>query len=552
MQSRILKNTMFSCILAVILAVFTCVFVFTDNLQDTMEQQAYSQTMLLMHILETSREEPVETLEKIKSEIYGRITFVDAAGRVVYDSDYNVSELGSHADRDEIVQAMTEGISMGQRMSTTANRITYYCAARVGDKGVIRVGVMSATLATDAVLSTSPYIWTFILGFMLIIFILSSFTTNRIVDTIEKYDLDKGEGEIYEELSHFVTKIKSQNDIIKRQLQTLTDEKLKLQSIFMNIKEGILVCDSKKHIVQTNREARDILNLTYFDTNFVKVVRIPQLQEAVDKAIKGETVHTVFDWNGRWYQGIVSQNIYGGDVGAMLFILDITQQIENESNRRQFTDNVTHELKTPLTSIIGYSQLITNDIARPEDIKGFVGIIEKNAENLMEMINDIIKISNLETGDSFVKVPLQLDEIVSTAIAQEKLSATNRNITINARLEKIQIMADESQMYQLAHNLISNAIKYNRENGRVDIVLQKDGKFALLEVKDTGIGIPKEYLDKIFERFYVVDKSRNKKISSTGLGLSIVKHVVIAHDGKIDVKSEPGQGSQFTVRLPME
>lgn len=552
MQSRILKNTMFSCILAVILAVFTCVFVFTDNLQDTMEQQAYSQTMLLMHILETSREEPVETLEKIKSEIYGRITFVDAAGRVVYDSDYNVSELGSHADRDEIVQAMTEGISMGQRMSTTANRITYYCAARVGDKGVIRVGVMSATLATDAVLSTSPYIWTFILGFMLIIFILSSFTTNRIVDTIEKYDLDKGEGEIYEELSHFVTKIKSQNDIIKRQLQTLTDEKLKLQSIFMNIKEGILVCDSKKRIVQTNREARDILNLTYFDTNFVKVVRIPQLQEAVDKAIKGETVHTVFDWNGRWYQGIVSQNIYGGDVGAMLFILDITQQIENESNRRQFTDNVTHELKTPLTSIIGYSQLITNDIARPEDIKGFVGIIEKNAENLMEMINDIIKISNLETGASFVKVPLQLDEIVSTAIAQEKLSATNRNITINARLEKIQIMADESQMYQLAHNLISNAIKYNRENGRVDIVLQKDGKFALLEVKDTGIGIPKEYLDKIFERFYVVDKSRNKKISSTGLGLSIVKHVVIAHDGKIDVKSEPGQGSQFTVRLPME
>ena len=552
MQSRILKNTMFSCILAVILAVFTCVFVFTDNLQDTMEQQAYSQTMLLMHILETSREEPVETLEKIKSEIYGRITFVDAAGRVVYDSDYNVSELGSHADRDEIVQAMTEGISMGQRMSTTANRITYYCAARVGDKGVIRVGVMSATLATDAVLSTSPYIWTFILGFMLIIFILSSFTTNRIVDTIEKYDLDKGEGEIYEELSHFVTRIKSQNDIIKRQLQTLTDEKLKLQSIFMNIKEGILVCDSKKHIVKTNREARDILNLTYCYTNFVKVVRIPQLQEAVDKAIKGETVHTVFDWNGRWYQGIVSQNIYGGDVGAMLFILDITQQIENESNRRQFTDNVTHELKTPLTSIIGYSQLITNDIARPEDIKGFVGIIEKNAENLMEMINDIIKISNLETGASFVKVPLQLDEIVSTSIAQEKLSATNRKITINARLEKIQIMADESQMYQLAHNLISNAIKYNRENGRVDIVLQKDGKFALLEVKDTGIGIPKEYLDKIFERFYVVDKSRNKKISSTGLGLSIVKHVVIAHDGKIDVKSEPGQGSQFTVRLPME
>lgn len=552
MQNRILKNTMFSCILVVILSVFTCVLVFTNNLQETMEQQVYSQTMLLMHILETSQEEPVQSLEKIKSEIYGRITFVDADGRVVYDSDYDVATMGSHADREEIMQAMTEGISMGQRMSHTAGRITYYCAARVGNTGVIRVGIMSATMATDAVLSTSPYIWTAMLVFILIIFILSSFTTNRIVDTIEKYDIDKGEGEIYDELSHFVTKIKSQNDIIKRQLQTLTDEKLKLQSIFMNIKEGILVCDSRKRIVQTNREAREILNLTYFDTNFIKVVRIPQLQQAVDKAIKGETVHTVFDWKGRWYQCIVSQNIYAGDVGAMLFILDITQQVENENNRRQFTDNVTHELKTPLTSILGYSQLITNDIARSEDIKPFAGIIEKNAQKLLEMIDDIIRISNLETGDSFNKVSLQLDDIVSTVVAQERLAAGNRNVTISAQLEKIGIMADESQMYQLVSNLVSNAIKYNRENGRVDINLHRDGTFAVLDVKDTGIGISKDALDKIFERFYVVDKSRNKNISSTGLGLSIVKHIVIAHDGKIDVKSEPGQGSQFTVRLPIE
>ncbi len=552
MQSRILKNTMFSCILAVILSVFTCVTVFSQNMQETMEQQAYSQTMLLVHILETSKEEPVVTLEKIKSEIYGRITFVAPSGDVVYDSDYDVADLESHADREEIMQAKENGIYVGQRMSSTTGRITYYCAARVGDMGVIRVGVMSATLAADAVIGKGPVLWIFMLVFILITLIFSAFTTNRIVETIEKYDIDKGEGEIYDELSHFVTKIKSQNDIIKRQLQTLTDEKSKLQSIFMNIKEGILVCDSKKRIVQTNREARDILDLTYYDTNFTKVVRIPELQQAMDDAMKGEVVHTVFNWKGRWYQGIVSQNIYAGDVGAMLFILDITQQIENENSRRQFTDNVTHELKTPLTSILGYSQLITNDIARPEDVKNFVAVIEKNAETLMEMINDIIRISNLETGYGFNKIPLQLDEIVGSAIAQERPSAENLNITISSQLEKIQILADEGQMYQLTHNLISNAIKYNKENGTVDIFLYKDGNYAVLEVKDTGIGISKEYQDKIFERFYVVDKSRNKKISSTGLGLSIVKHIVIAHDGQIDVKSEPGKGTQFVVKLPIE
>ena len=552
MQNRILKNTLISCMLVVVMSVFTCVSVFSNNLQETMQQQAYSQTMLMVHILETSHDDPVTTLSTIENEIYGRITFVDSNGKVVYDSDYATDTLDSHFDRKEITEAMEKGIAMNQRLSDTSDRLTYYCAAKVVDKGVIRVAITSASMAIEVIASTSPVIWVFMLVFILAVLFLSAITTKRIVETIETYDIDKGEGEIYEELSPFVQKIKSQNDIIRRQLQTLTDEKLKLQSIFMNIKEGIVVCDSRMSIAQTNMEARKIFSFDGQQNNFMEAVDVPELHLAIEKSLAGETIHGTFSQKSRWYQFIASPNFYAGDKGAILIVLDITQQIESEQNRRRFTDNITHELKTPLTSIIGYSQLITNDIARPDDVKKFVSIIERNAGQLMEMINDIMKISSLESKDGFNKVRLQLDEIVSSVVNQQKLTAHNRNVVLVEQLEKISVYADENQMYQLVNNLVSNAIKYNKEDGKVDIKLFKDGENVSLTVADTGIGIPSEHLDKIFERFYVVDKSRNKNISSTGLGLSIVKHIVKAHDGTVTVDSVLGKGAEFIVKLPIE
>ena len=552
MQNKILKNTLISCILVVIMSVFTCISVFSSNLQETMKQQAYSQTMLMVHILETSHDDPVTTLTAIESEIYGRITFVDVEGNVVYDSDYATDTLDSHSDRKEITEAMENGIAMNQRLSSTTNRLMYYCAAKVSDMGVIRVAITSASMATDVIASTSPVIWGFMIVFVLAALILSAMTTKRIVETIETYDIDKGEGEIYEELSPFVQKIKSQNDIIRRQLQNLTDEKLKLQSIFMNIKEGIVVCDSRMSIAQTNMEARKIFSLKDNMANFKTAVAEEELHSAMEKSLAGETIHGTFSQKGRWYQFITSPNFYAGDKGAILIVLDITQQVESEQSRRRFTDNITHELKTPLTSIIGYSQLITNDIARPDDVKNFASIIEQNAGKLMEMINDIMKISSLESMDGFNKVQLKLDEIVNSVINQESLNAHNRNVTITTQVEKIAVNADESQMYQLASNLISNAIKYNRENGSVAVRLYKEGENAVFTVTDSGIGIPAEHLDKIFERFYVVDKSRNKNISSTGLGLSIVKHIVKAHNGTVTVNSTPGVGTEFVVKLPIE
>ena len=552
MQKRILKTNLISCIAASIMAVFVCVFAFTGSLQNTMNEQAYSQTMLLVHILESSDRRPRQVLEEIEGDIYGRITLVDNQGDVVFDSDYAAAEMESHSDRMEIINAFREGVGVSQRYSRTSNRMTYYCAAKVGDIGVVRVGIMSSTMVGSVIISTSPVIWLSVSVIILLIFFFSSVTTRRIVENIEQYDIETGEGDIYDELSHFVNKIKKQNDIISRHLQSLTEEKLKLQSIFLNIKEGIIVCDSRYNIIQTNSEAEQIFSLSDSDSNFYKSVRVPQLQQAVSRCMGGHVTHGVFEMNDMRYQFIASPNNYAGDAGVILIVLDITQQVENEKNRRQFTDNVTHELKTPLTSILGYSQLITNGLAKAEDVQNFVGIIESNAKNLLDMIDDIIKISNLESGYGFNKVALDMDKIVQSAADRQAMTAQSCQVKVNCNIRPVRLMADESQMYQLVQNLISNAIKYNVPGGKVDISLKQEKNFAVLQVSDTGIGIAARDTEKIFERFYVVDKSRNKNISSTGLGLSIVKHVVKAHDGFINVKSALGKGTTFTVKLPID
>lgn len=551
MQKRIIKNNMISILIAAVMTVFICLTVLSNVLENTMQEQAYSQTMLVMRILEDS-EDTVQTLESLKDEIYGRITFVNTEGDVVFDSDYDEKDLGSHADREEIIEANKRGIYMRQRISATTNRVTYYCAAQVKDKGVIRIGIMSSNMSWETIMTAGSALWLGISIITMMILLVSSFTTQRIVDNVEQYDLENGEGDIYPELSHFVNKIQKQNEIINKQLQTLKEEKTKLQSIFVNIKEGIIVCDSNHKIVQTNNEAKLIFNFENENSDFNSVIKVPELIDAVQGACKGETIHSTFELNERWYQSITSPSVYSSDIGVIIIVLDITQQIESERNRRQFTDNVTHELKTPLTSIYGYSQLITNDLAKKEDVKDFVKIIENNAAKLLEMIDDIIRISNMESGYGFMKEPLQLDEIIAKVVEQENFNAQNSGVKLNVNTEPIEIMADESQMYQLVGNLVTNAIKYNREGGTVSVELFKDGEFAVLKVKDTGIGIPNDKLDQIFERFYVVDKSRNKNKSSTGLGLSIVKHVAKAHNGFVSVKSQLGKGTEFTVNLPLK
>ncbi len=551
MRTRIVNNNLIISIIGCTLAVLVSILVFGIYMQETMYEQVQSQARLLKHILETTPEDNFDILYKVEGLSNGRVTYVYHDGKVMYDSVYNIITMENHGTRPEITQALETGMAIEQRVSKTTGQMTYYCAVKVGDGSVVRIAADTGDILADTMLSTSPLTITIVIAIIMLCFKLSGVTTKRIVDNIESYDVETGEGDIYEELEPFVSKIKRQNDIISAQVQSLTDEKLKMESIFRNIKEGIVVCDSQYNIIQTNPEACELFGIEKEGENILSAVPVPEIHRALAKALEGETVHILFSQNEHWYQCIAGPNPHNGDDGAVMVVLDITDQIESERQRRRFTDNVTHELKTPLTSILGYSQLITTGMAKDEDVKNFAGIIENNATVLLGMIDDIIRISNLETGEGFTVVQVWLDEIIRETVQQELPMAERQDITIKCNLEEIDIMADEGQMYQLAYNLISNAVKYNKAGGRVDISLVRQGKEAVFTVTDTGIGISAEHLDKIFERFYFVDKSRNKKISSSGLGLAIVKHIVKAHGGQITVKSNIGKGTKFTVTLPI-
>lgn len=552
MKTRIVNNNLIISIIGCTLAVLASILVFTTYMQETMYEQVQSQARLLKHILETTPEDNFDILYAIEGLSNGRVTYVYHDGLVTYDSYYDINKLENHANRPEIIEALETGMAIKQRVSKTTGQMTYYCAVKVGDGSVVRIAADTGDILIDTLLSTSPMTVTIALAIILLCFKLSDVTTKRIVNNIESYDVETGEGNLYEELEPFVNKIKRQNDIISSQLQNLTDEKRKMESIFRNIQEGIIVCDSNYNIIQTNPEARELFGINTEETNFLSVITVPEMHSVVERALAGETMQGIFERNEHWYQCVAGPNPHEGDTGAVAVVLDITDQVESERNRRRFTDNVTHELKTPLTSILGYSQLITNGIAKDDDVIKFAGVIENNASVLLSMIDDIIRISNLETGEGFNETEVQLDEIIRLTLRQEQPMAERRRINIDCQLDDVEITADESQMYQLAYNLISNAVKYNKDGGDVSIRLEKQESEVIFTVADSGIGIPAEELDKVFERFYVVDKSRNKTISSSGLGLSIAKHIVKAHGGNISVKSTLGKGTKFTVRLPMK
>ncbi|MEG1049375.1 MAG: ATP-binding protein, partial [Oscillospiraceae bacterium] len=428
----------------------------------------------------------------------------------------------------------------------------YYAALALDGGGARRGGIHSNPFITQAVLPHMPLIIASIGGVLVFVVWISTITTKRIVSTIEHYDFDKDNGEIYDELSPFINKINYQNKVIATQSEKNKGEKDKLESVFFNMREGLIVCDSVKTVVQTNLEAQRVFSIARGDS-FCGVLRNAQLNKNLQRALEGQTAHGVFEHNGRSYQYTVSPNFNAGEItGAVLLALDVTEQAENQKLRREFTANVTHELKTPLTSILGYSQLITSGIAKPEDIGGFAGIIEKNAQQLLGLIEDIMEISALEEGkgESLDYQKISFTQVIQETVKDMQPSILEKGLKVGMNLGNITLDADPKHIGDMVRNLISNAIKYNKQGGTVEISLNKAKGKIVFSVSDTGIGIPKSDIDKIFERFYVVDKSRNKTVSSTGLGLSIVKHIAISMGGTVQVTSTQGKGSTFTVTLP--
>lgn len=489
-------------------------------------------------------------LTRLKSNRF-RLTWIAADGSVIYDTQ--TGELENHMERAEVKEAMQNGEGESRRYSSTLMEKTIYYAKRLDDGTVLRISTSSATAGKLLLGMLRPIVIVLIAALVLSL-IFADRLAKRIVEPLNGLDLDRPlENDAYEELSPLLNRINRQHMQIARQLEDLNKKKDEFEQITESMQEGLVLLDQKGTILSINKAARSLFlaNEECIGKDFITIERSYGVISAIQQAVRSGHAEERMEQGGRIYQlDITRIESAAKPVGAVILSFDITEQENAEQNRREFTANVSHELKTPLQGIIGSAELIENGMVKPEDMPRFVGHIRTEAQRLVTLIADIIRLSQLDEGHELPMEGVDMLCVASDAAAQLKAAAEAKHISMSIEGEACTVYGVRSLLYEVAYNLIDNAIKYNRENGVVDIKVSRENKKVKLTVSDTGIGIAPEHQQRIFERFYRVDKSHSKASGGTGLGLSIVKHAVQYHHGEIKLKSELNKGSEITVALP--
>ena len=489
-------------------------------------------------------------LTRLKSNRF-RLTWIAADGSVIYDTQ--TGELENHMERAEVKEAMQNGEGESRRYSSTLMEKTIYYAKRLDDGTVLRISTSSATAGKLLLGMLRPIVIVLIAALVLSL-ILADRLAKRIVEPLNALDLDRPlENDAYEELSPLLNRINRQHMQIARQLEDLNKKKDEFEQITESMQEGLVLLDQKGTILSINKAARSLFlaNEECIGKDFITIERSYGVISAIQQAVRSGHAEERMEQGGRIYQlDITRIESAAKPVGAVILSFDRTEQENAEQNRREFTANVSHELKTPLQGIIGSAELIENGMVKPEDMPRFVGHIRTEAQRLVTLIADIIRLSQLDEGHELPMEGVDMLCVASDAAAQLKAAAEAKHISMSIEGEACTVYGARSLLYEVAYNLIDNAIKYNRENGMVDIKVSRENKKVKLTVSDTGIGIAPEHQQRIFERFYRVDKSHSKASGGTGLGLSIVKHAVQYHHGEIKLKSELNKGSEITVALP--
>lgn len=486
-------------------------------------------------------------LTRLKSNRF-RLTWIAADGSVIYDTQ--TGELENHMERAEVKEAMQNGEGESRRYSSTLMEKTIYYAKRLDDGTVLRISTSSATAGKLLLGMLRPIVIVLIAALVLSL-IFADRLAKRIVEPLNGLDLDRPlENDAYEELSPLLNRINRQHMQIARQLEDLNKKKDEFEQITESMQEGLVLLDQKGTILSINKAARSLFlaNEECIGKDFITIERSYGVISAIQQAVRSGHAEERMEQGGRIYQlDITRIESAAKPVGAVILSFDITEQENAEQNRREFTANVSHELKTPLQGIIGSAELIENGMVKPEDMPRFVGHIRTEAQRLVTLIADIIRLSQLDEGHELPMEGVDMLCVASDAAAQLKAAAEAKHISMSIEGEACTVYGARSLLYEVAYNLIDNAIKYNRENGVVDIKVSRENKKVKLTVSDTGIGIAPEHQQRIFERFYRVDKSHSKASGGTGLGLSIVKHAAQYHNAKLNLESTPGKGTTVTV-----
>ena len=559
MTKRIFGGAFIVSLVAIISAVAMVLGVAYTKEQQLFKRQLEQQAMLLAATMEnTSPDDDVESLRKLSHDIHGtfenRITYIGQDGTVLFDNEADPATMENHLGREEVVAAKQSGTGTAIRESYTMSEMTVYCARVIGYDCIVRVaGTM------DTVAARIAGMWWEVLLIVIIAAMVSlgvaAIVARVVVKPINSIDLKNPDiGESYSEIAPLLHRISEQNHEIDQQIAELTRSRKEFSLITENMSEGFIIIDSRTEVLSYNTAALKILGSDFTGSSRSVLVlnRSEAFRSAVEDALAGKRSETDLTLSEKIYQVIATPAFTGSSVtGAVMIILDITEKEAREELRREFTSNVSHELKTPLTTIYGISDMLVGGIVKPEDIPGFAKNIRDEAGRMITLIQDILKLSQLDENTfSDQRERVDLYELAQSAAERLRPQADAKHVTISVTGERSEFTGIATVLEEMIYNLLDNAVKYNKQGGRADVDVRSSGDDIVVTVSDTGIGVPADSIDRIFERFYRADKSHSRKIGGTGLGLSIVKHGVSLHGGSITVKSSEGSGTTFTMALP--
>lgn len=498
-------------------------------------------------------DEGLDYLKNLNIKDY-RVTWIGTDGKVLYDSISEADEMENHFEREEVKEALSEGYGASSRYSSTLTQRYLYGAKRLPDGTVIRLSVTQNSLLILTLGMLQPIMIIFVIAIILSAF-LASRLSKKIVKPLNELNLDKPlDNNGYDELSPLLRRIDTQQKEISRQSEELKQRQNELEVMTSAMSEGIILLNNRGTVLSINKAAAKLFGTDCFciGEDIVSINRSLELAQLLNKAKDGEHSERVVELGSGRYQMMASPVISNNIVsGIVLLILDVTEKEKAEQLRREFTANVSHELKTPLHTISGSAELLVNGMVKSEDIPIFLKRIYSEAQRMIQLVEDIIRLSHLDEGAEDMK----WDMVDLYAVAEETINsladeAESNGIKFELYGETVLINGIRQLLQEITYNLCDNAIKYNRKGGLVSVEIKNENEFAVLTITDTGIGIPAEHQERIFERFYRVDKSHSKEIGGTGLGLSIVKHAAKLHNAEIELHSIVNKGTEITIKFP--
>lgn len=545
MTNKIFRSSFFTSVLVVLASIILIMGVLYNFFESQLIKELESEAKLAEYALKNGDTGFFDGF----SDSEKRITLIAEDGRVLTDTGAKAEEMENHADREEVKDALQYGNGTNMRYSKTLTEKTIYYARKTEDGRVLRISTTQYSVLTILLSLMQPFIVVLVIA-LILSFILSSRVSKKLIEPINDIDLDNPEKcETYEELSPFLLKIAKQKKTISSQIKEARQLREEFRLITDNMSEGFLVIDSNFKLLSHNAAALRLLEAEESCENVLELNRTSDFREAVSNALGGKRHENTLQLGGRTYD-LIANPVFEREkvIGAVIVIIDVTETAKRETMRREFTANISHELKTPLTSISGFAELMKSGGMDEATVIDFSASIYKEAQRLISLVSDIIKISELDGDVShFEWEKSDLHELAENVISTLKNSAEKKNVSINLIGGHAGVFGVRQILEEMIYNLCDNAIKYNKDGGTVDVIINTTDMTASVSVRDTGIGIPPQQQDRVFERFYRVDKGRSKAEGGTGLGLSIVKHGAACHNAEISLESTVGRGTTVMI-----